>query len=457
MSYILIIAAVLILLNTYPLLASQSMVFASKEKAMDSSVKVIESALSGLEELTEENVGQAMAVVEETGVSRVLVTDTAGRVLYDSRETESARGLYAFYTEIVQALRGYDAFFCRYDGSAFLSRGASPVVYHNQTVGAVYAYEYDTMQAGLLKGFQRNLLTLSAMVAILVVALSFLFSRLLTRRISNLLQAIQKVRQGAYSHRAVVKGTDEIAQITSEFNSLTDRLQTTENARRRFVSDASHELKTPLAGIQLLTDSILQTENMDQETVREFVSDIGQEAQRLNRITEDLLKLTRLDNGNIAEASAVKVAPVLERVKRMLQIVADEKEVTLDCTADQDACVWAAEGEIHQILYNLMENAIKYSGTGGFVRTIVSVQEKMTEIRVEDNGVGIPDEDLEHIFERFYRVDKMRSRAVGGTGLGLSIVRDTVLRRGGSVTAGHRDGGGAVFTVRLPNAAEVAS
>ena len=116
MSYVLIIAAVLILLNTYPLLASQSMVFASKQKAMDSSVKVIESALSGLEELTEENVGQAMAVVDETGVSRVLVTDTAGRVLYDSRETESARGLYAFYTEIVQALRGYDAFFCRYPG-----------------------------------------------------------------------------------------------------------------------------------------------------------------------------------------------------------------------------------------------------------------------------------------------------------------------------------------------------
>ncbi len=455
MSFILIIAAVLILLNTYPLLVSQDMVFTTKEKAMDSNVKMIESALSGLEELTEENVGQAMSVVEETGVSRILITDTAGRVLYDSRETENAKGMYAFYTEIVQALQGYDVFYCNYDGSAFLSRGASPVVYHNQTVGAVYAYEYDTAQAELLKSFQSNLVTLSLVIALLVIVLSLLLSRILTRRISNLLQAIQQVRQGAYNHRAAVEGNDEIAQITTEFNSLTDRLQITENARRRFVSDASHELKTPLAGIRLLTDSILQTENMDEATVREFVSDIGQEAERLSRITEDLLKLTRLDNGNVEEAVTVAVAPVLEQVERMLQIVAQEKDVTIRCSADPCAKVCATEGEIHQILYNLMENAIKYSHSHGFVHTAVAVRERTVEIRVEDDGVGIPEEDLEHVFERFYRVDKMRSRAVGGTGLGLSIVRDTVLRRSGTVTAARREGGGSLFTVHLPKAEEV--
>lgn len=127
MSYILIILAVLALLNTYPLLISQSLVFQTKETAMKSSVKMVESALSGLPELTEENVGQALASVEETGVSRLLVTDTAGRVLFDSREGGNARGMYAAYTEIVQALDGNDAFYCRYDSHAFLSRGASPV------------------------------------------------------------------------------------------------------------------------------------------------------------------------------------------------------------------------------------------------------------------------------------------------------------------------------------------
>lgn len=449
-----IIAAVLILLNTYPLLVSQDMVFNSKEKAMDSSVKVIESALSGLEELTGDNVNQAMAVVEETGVSRILVTDPAGRVLYDSRETDSAKGLYAFYTEIVDALRGYDSFYCSYDGKAFLSRGASPVVYHNQTVGAIYAYEYDTAQAELLQSFQSNLLRISMMIALLVVLLSMVLSRALTQRISDLLQAIRQVREGAYP-RAVVKGTDEIAQITAEFNSLTDRLQVTENTRRRFVSDASHELKTPLAGILLLTDSILQTENMDQATVREFVSDIGEEAGRLSRITEDLLRLTRLDNGAIQQAEAVAVQPILDRVVRMLHMVAEEKGVELQCSVAPNAAVLATADDVHQVIYNIMENGIKYSQSGGFVRTCVTVEGEQVVIRIEDNGVGIPDEDLGHIFERFYRVDKMRSRAVGGTGLGLSIVQDTVLRRGGTVAVAHREGGGTAFTVCLPLAKEV--
>ena len=259
MSYILIILAVLVLLNTYPLLVSQSLVFRTKETAMKSSVKMVESALSGLPELTEENVGQALASVEETGVSRLLVTDTSGRILFDTREGGSAKGMYAMYTEIVQALDGSDAFYCRYDSHAFLSRGASPVVYRNRIIGAVYAYEYDTQQAELLQSFQTNLTRISLLIGVLVVALSALLSRAFTRKIRELLQAIRQVREGAYSHRASVRGNDEIAQLATEFNSLTDRLQTTEAARRRFVSDASHELKTPLAGIRLLTDSILQT------------------------------------------------------------------------------------------------------------------------------------------------------------------------------------------------------
>lgn len=454
LSYILVILAVL-LLNTYPLLVSQNLVFRTKQTAMVGSVKIAEAALSGLADLTEDNVAQAMSAVEETGVSRVLVTDTAGRILYDTREGDNARGLYAFYTEIAQALRGNDTFYCRYDGEAFLSRGASPVVYHNQIVGAVYAYEYDTVQAELLRSFQTNIMRISLLVALFVLFLSALLSRMFTRRISDLLQAIRQVREGAYSHRAKVTGSDEIAQLAAEFNSLTDRLQRTESARRQFVSDASHELKTPLAGIRLLTDSILQTDDMNAETTREFVADIGEEAQRLTRITEDLLRLTRLDSGAAAEPAPVAVAPVLRRVVRMLAVVAREQETTLSYEADESAVVLATEDDLHQILYNLMENGIKYSGHMGFVHTALTVEDGDVVIRVEDNGVGISDEDMPHIFERFYRVDKARSREVGGTGLGLSIVSDTVRRRGGTVSVAHRPAGqGTLFTVRLPQVTE---
>ena len=452
LSYILVIAAVLVLLNSYPLLVSQNLMVTSTQNGLKSTTKVIESALMGLEKLTKENVQAALEGLDESGATRVMVTNSAGLVLYDTRQGGNAVGKYALYSVVAVALRGQDASYCKYDGTAFLSRVATPVVYHNQIVGAVYAYDYDTEQAELLETFRHNLLIISLLIALLVAGLSIVLSRMLTRQISGLLQAIRHVREGAYSHRADASGTDEIAQIAAEFNSLTDRLQTTENARRRFVSDASHELKTPLAGIRLLTDSILQTEGMDEETTKEFVTDIGREAERLSRITENLLRLTRLDSGVVQQPYPVAVGPVLERVERMLNMVAAEKGVTISGQAAEDAVALATDDDVHQILYNLMENAIKYSAAeSGFVRAEARAEDGKVVITVTDNGIGIPDEDLPHVFDRFYRVDKMRSREVGGTGLGLSIVKDTVENRGGTITAGHGpEGVGTVFTVTLP-------
>lgn len=452
LSYILVIAAVLILLNSYPLLVSQNLMVKSSQNNLRSAAKVIESALMGLEKLTKENVATALEGLDESGADRIMVTDSAARVLYDTRDGGNAVGKYALYSVVTVALRGDDASYCKYDGTAFLCRVATPVVYHNQIVGAVYVYSYDTEQAGLLEAFRHNLLIISLMIALLVAGLSIVLSRMLTRQISGLLQAIRNVREGAYSHRADASGTDEIAQIAAEFNSLTDRLQTTENARRRFVSDASHELKTPLAGIRLLTDSILQTEGMDEETTKEFVTDIGREAERLSRITENLLRLTRLDSGVVQQPYPVAVGPVLERVERMLNMVAAEKGVTISGQASEDAVALATDDDVHQVLYNLMENGIKYSAQeNGFVRAEARAEDGRVVITVTDNGIGIPDEDLPHVFDRFYRVDKMRSREVGGTGLGLSIVKDTIENRGGTITAGHGpEGVGTVFAVTLP-------
>jgi len=441
---------VLLLLNSYPLLVSENMVFRSKVTTMQSNVSVMVYSLSGLDRLNEENVAAAMAVVEETGLSRILVTDAAGKVLYDTRETGSAVGKYVLYAEVVQALMGNDASSCIYQNGAFRSRASSPVLYQNQIIGAVYAYEYDTEQAALLAGMQGNLLRLSAFIGAVVLVLSLFLSMALTKKIGNLLTAIRQVREGAYSHRAQVSGRDEIAQIGQEFNSLTDRLQTTENARRRFVSDASHELKTPLAAIRLLSDSILQTDNIDPETTREFVADIGQEAERLSRITEDLLRLTRLDNSILDPPVAVDVLPVLEQVMRMMSLVAQEKGVDLTYEAADGCTVLATKDEIHQVIYNLTDNAVKYSGAGGAVQVSLKAAGNQVVLSVADNGAGIPEEDLPRIFERFYRVDKARSRAAGGTGLGLSIVSDTVKRRGGTVSAANRPQGGAVFTVCWP-------
>ena len=142
----------LLLLNTYPLLVSEDLVFRSKENTMQASVSVMVYSLAGLNRLTEENVTAAMAVVEETGLSRILVTDSCGRVLYDTRETGGAVGDFTFYSEIVQALLGNDAFTCSYSDGAFRSRASSPVLYQNRVIGAVYFYGYGAQQGALVKG-----------------------------------------------------------------------------------------------------------------------------------------------------------------------------------------------------------------------------------------------------------------------------------------------------------------
>ncbi len=441
------------LLNTYPLVVSQDLVFRSKTASMQGSVSVMLSSLSGLEKLTVESVAAAVSTAaEESGLSRVLVTDAAGKILYDTRDSGNATGQVTFYTEVVQALLGYDVSVCTFENGAFRSRCAAPVVYQNRVIGAVFAYEYDPEQAALLKELQDTLWMMSVVAALVVVVLSVVMSRAVTRQIRELLSAIRRVRAGAYSHRAYVRGHDEIAQIGAEFNSLTDRLQKTEETRRRFVSDASHELKTPLAAIRLLSDSILQTENMDPEMTREFVSDIGHEAERLSRITEDLLLLTRLDSGVLPHADPEDVGEVLERVLRMIELLAEERGITITSQAEDGCCVRATQDEIQQVIYNLLDNAVKYSRDWGKVEVSLRRDNGWVVFTVADNGVGIPVEDLPRIFERFYRVDKARSREAGGTGLGLSIVREMVKRRKGTITAANRVEGGAIFTVCWPDA-----
>ena len=450
LTYLVVIAAVLALLNTYPVLVSQKMVFQSKQTSLQSQAAVVASALAGPDALSQEGVSRVMEVLGDTGLSRVLVADSSGMVVYDTASASGAMGRYAMLGEVVSALKGNDVFRVDFAAGAFRSRAAVPVTYRGMTLGAVYVDEYDAEQGSFLLGVQQTLRTISLIIVFVAMTLSLFFSKALTGRITELLGAIRIVREGEYSHRVEVSGRDEMSQMAQEFNALTGRLQTTEEVRRRFVSDASHELKTPLASIRLLTDSILQNEAVDPDTVREFVGDIGEEAERLQRITEKLLTLTRLDAGTPVEAEAVPVEEVAQRVTHMLRPLARAVEVDLRVKLEEGLTVRATRDDLYQILFNLMENAVKYNLPGGEITLAGKGEEAWAVLTVEDTGVGIPEEDIDRIFDRFYRVDKARSRAAGGTGLGLSIVRDTARRDGGDVTAHRREGKGTCFTVRLP-------
>ena len=466
MSYLVIFAVVLVLMNTYPVIASQDLLFRSKRDSLKSQAAVMASALMELETLSSDQVVRVMNMLDSVGLTRILVTDPAGLVLYDSQkdgvdqekdqdqeETEEPAQTeysYALYQEIVLALKGKDVFCSKYVNKVFVSTAAMPIVYRGMIIGAIYIVELDADQGALLLNLQQNLRSISLVIAVVTLVLSAIFSKMLTARIAALLRAIRIVGEGEYGHRLQPVGRDEMAQLAEEFNQLTDRLQTTEEVRRRFVSDASHELKTPLASIRLLTDSILQNDHMDQETVRDFVCDIGDEAERLTRITEHLLTLTRLDSLPAGKTVPVDVSKVARRAAGRLGPVADAAGVTIESSLKPGCMILCTEDELYQICFNLLENAVKYNFPGGYVYLSVYSDKDQVLLEVGDTGIGIPEEDLPKVFNRFYRVDKARSRAAGGTGLGLSIVRDTVRRHGGWVTARRRNSEGSLFTVGFP-------
>lgn len=456
LSHILLIAAVLLFLNTYPVLFSQELIFRTKQGSLQTQVSLLSSGLSGLGEVTPDGAGQVMEQLSLQNLTQVVITDAAGVVVYDSDLSAGSVGAVWDWPELRQALtHTQDVFHPAFHAGAFQSRAAAPVTAGGRVIGGVCLFEYDADQGRLLLDIQKNIRNISIIVCAIAVGVSLLLSKAITRRIARLLQGIRMVREGEYSHRVKVSGHDELRQLGEEFNQLTGRLQTTEESRRRFVSDASHELKTPLASIRLLTDSILHADNMDPDTTREFIGDIGREADRLTRITEKLLTLTRMDaQGDQAlDMGPTAMAPVVRKAAHMLEPLAAQSEVTLTCSLDEGCLAPCGEDDLYQIAFNLMENAVKYNLPGGTVEVTLAGTQAGTVLRVEDTGVGVPQEELSKIFDRFYRVDKARSRAAGGTGLGLSIVQDTVCCHGGTVAARNRESGpGTCFVVTFPQA-----
>ena len=448
-SYLALILSVLMLLNIYPIFTSQDLVFKTKQTSMQNQAAVIASTVASLGELTQEGVTQVMEMLDESSMTRILVTDPDGLILYDT-ETASFSRRYAMLQEVSRALNGKDVFTSSYRDGAFRSSAATPVQYRNTVIGAVYLYEYDSEQGGIIVGLRQNLLRISIVLVALAILLSLLLARTMTRRISRMITGINQWAEGSYSTRLKVSGQDELTELATTFNELTERLEKTDAVRKRFVADASHELKTPLTSIKLLTDSINQNVDMDEETIRDFASDIGVEVNRLTRITEELLALTRMDNGKVVHHSVIDLTEVAEDALRMLMPIAEENKICVYSELEADCYILSSEDEMYQVVFNLVENAIKYNVANGAVWVTLHCKSGQVLLAVADSGIGIPDEDKGKVFDRFYRVDKARSREAGGTGLGLSIVRDTVAYSNGTIEVADRPGGGTVFQVRFP-------
>lgn len=421
----------------------------AKYASAQDKLQLVASSFSGLDTLTGESAEQVISVLGDLNVTRLIVTDAEGRALYDSYEPESAKGKLVLFSEVVQALMGNDAFYCVYSGGTLRSYAAMPVISYNEPVGCVYIMDYDAEQGQLIADLEMNILRSSVILEGAILIFSVFFSVVSSGRMRKIITSMRLAREGEYTHKIKMHGSDEYAMFAEEFNKLTDRLQESEEMQRQFVSDASHELKTPLASIKLLSDSILQNE-MDADTMREFVADIGSEAERLNRMSQKLLMLSRREDSAGPEHEVVDVGDVVSRVFRMLVPLADDRQIDLTGSWKRGCTVLSMEDDVYQIIFNLVENGIKYNQPQGSVHVSLEKTADDVTISVEDTGFGIPEEALGHIFERFYRVDKARSRQAGGSGLGLSIVRELVQRNYGSIGVRSEVGKGTRFMVVFP-------
>ena len=444
--YVLITSVALFLLNIYCSSVSAELFNRSKEASMIEKCQLAANEISELEIINTSTISEAINQMGNLKVHRLIVTDHTGLTLYDSNHAVSR---YTLLPEIVCAMEGNDVFSSKFRDGVMQSHAAVPVVSYGTTLGCVYMMEYDTDQGRVLQSLQGNVLRITIILEFVVILFSFAFANTFSKRLRQIMSSMRIIQQGDYTHKVSLGGHDELTFLGDEFNDLTERLQTSEQKRHRFVSDASHELKTPLASIKLLTDSILQND-MDMDTVREFVGDIGNEADRLNRTTAKLLTLTRIDGQQAQESEIINMAPTVARVVRMLSGIAAENNISIETNIIQDSPVLILEDDLYQIAFNLVENGIKYNLPGGTLTVTLSRQDDNALLIVSDTGMGIPKDALTHIFERFYRVDKSRSRQSGGSGLGLAIVRAIVQRNRGDIQVSSTLGKGSVFTVSFP-------
>ncbi|MEL4105503.1 ATP-binding protein [Oscillospiraceae bacterium WX1] len=294
---------------------------------------------------------------------------------------------------------------------------------------------------------------------VISVALSFILSKTLLQPIIGMTKAAEALAGGDFSKKLTVESGDEIGILADTFNNMASQLKTTleeikksETLRREFVANVSHELRTPLTSIRSYAETLTDSPDMPAEMESDFLHVILNESDRMTKIVQDLLELSRFDAGSSSftfeefslERSVLNVydAIALEAARRGHVVQLELNGQLPDITGDR--------ARIEQVLINILTNALKYTPDGGTITVSSGQSESSIWVSIRDTGIGIPADDIPRIFDRFYRVDKARSRESGGTGLGLSIAREIVVRHGGDITIDSAAGHGTTVTVTLP-------
>ena len=288
-------------------------------------------------------------------------------------------------------------------------------------------------------------------IVLAVGVIALIGSKLIARPLNVMDKTLSHLSEGYLDEEVSFTGYSEIKKISDSFNRLISRMKSLESSRQEFVSNVSHELKTPITSMKVLADSLLTQENVPAETYREFLTDINEEVERENKIINDLLSLVKLDKSvGEVHVEEVNINELLEGILKRLNPIAQKRGIEMVFESFRPVTAEVDEVKLSLAISNLIENAIKYNVDDGWVRVSLNADHKYFYVKVSDSGIGIPDEAQGLIFDRFYRVDKARTRETGGTGLGLSIARNAVMLHKGAIKVYSKENEGTTFTVRIP-------
>ena len=384
---------------------------------------------------------------------KIMLIDSGFRVVKDTYDIDTGKIIIS--KEVIQSYKGTDI--TKYDPESRYIEIVTPLLKTNAATGeqapiGVMMISVSTDSINLnMEYLGTNIFVIQMICSMLVVILAVWLSIYLTKPLKRMSLSIDEIETGYGTDKLMIHNYSETLEICEKFNSLLGRMKVLDESRQEFVSNVSHELKTPLTSMKVLADSITSMGDAPVELYKEFMADIGHEIDRETKIINDLLSLVKMDK-SAADLNIVSlnVNELLEQILKRLKPIAEKQQVELVFESFRPVIADVDEVKITLAFTNLIENAIKYNNPEGWVRVSLNADHQYMYFKVEDNGMGIPEADLDHIFERFYRVDKSHSREIGGTGLGLAITRSSILMHKGAVKVFSTEGEGTIFNVRIP-------
>ncbi|RHO35632.1 sensor histidine kinase [Clostridium sp. AF37-5AT] len=397
-----------------------------------------------------------LSLLSDIFSGRILIVNSGFKIVEDTFAISDGKTLIS--DEVIRCFQGENT--SRYDSLKHYFVLAIPIPEFEQetgtittgkTAGVMIVTASTESMYSLEESLKDKASLYEMMIFVIVLIVTILSVHLIMKPFGTLIASIRRAGDGNLDEDVNEEAYRETKQISGTINKTLEKLKAVDQSRQEFVSNVSHELKTPITSIRVLADSLMGMEDAPKELYQEFMHDISDEIDRESKIIDDLLTLVRMDKASSElSCTQVQINGLIEMVLKRLRPIARKRNIELIFESKRDVTADIDEVKFSLAINNLVENAVKYNKEDGWVRVTLDADHKFFYLKVADSGIGIPAEFKERVFERFYRVDKARSRETGGTGLGLAITRSVVLMHHGAIRVDSVEGEGSTFMVRIP-------